>query len=73
MVAGMPLLVHGESTGPHIDVFDHEQTFIEEVLGPTLARWCAQGGAGASPREAVQYVEVTEPNVAATITAHHLL
>ena len=35
---GLPLLVHGESTDPAIDVFDREQAFIEETLGPTLER-----------------------------------
>ena len=35
---GLPLLVHGESTDPAIDVFDREQAFIEEILGPTLER-----------------------------------
>src|SRR5688500_540118 len=35
---GMPLLVHGESTDPAIDVFDRERAFIEEVLGPALER-----------------------------------
>src|ERR1041384_1967488 len=33
---GLPLLVHGESTDPAIDVFDREKAFIEEVLGPTV-------------------------------------
>ena len=72
---GMPLLVHGESTDPQIDVFDREQTFIEEVLGPTLARFANLKVVleHITTREAVQFVEVTGPNVAATITAHHLL
>jgi dihydroorotase len=72
---GLPLLVHGESTDPQIDVFDREQTFIEEVLGPTLARFTSLKVVleHITTREAVQYVEVTGDNVAATITAHHLL
>ena len=36
---GLPLLVHGESTDPAIDVFDREQAFIEETLGPMLERF----------------------------------
>lgn len=36
---GLPLLVHGESTDPAIDVFDREQAFIEDILGPTLERF----------------------------------
>jgi dihydroorotase len=72
---GMPLLVHGESTDPAIDVFDREQAFIEEVLGPLLERFPGLKVVleHITTREAAQYVEVTGPNVAATITAHHLL
>ena len=72
---GVPLLVHGESTDPAIDVFDREQAFIEEVLGPTLERFPGLKVVleHITTREAVHYVEVTGPNVAATITAHHLL
>jgi dihydroorotase len=72
---GLPLLVHGESTDPAIDVFDREQAFIEEVLGPTVERFPRLKIVleHITTREAAQYVEVTGPNVAATITAHHLL
>jgi dihydroorotase len=72
---GMPLLVHGESTDPAIDVFDREQAFVEETLGPTLERFPALKVVleHVTTRDAVQFVEVTGPNVAATITAHHLL
>lgn len=72
---GLPLLVHGESTDPAIDVFDREQAFIEETLGPTVERFSGLKVVleHITTREAAQYVEVTGPNVAATITAHHLL
>ncbi len=72
---GLPLLVHGETTDPAIDVFDREMVFIEEVLGPTLERFPGLKIVleHVTTREAVQFVEVTGPNVAATITAHHLL
>ena len=72
---GVPLLVHGETTEPGIDVFDREQVFIEEVLGPTLERFSRLKVVleHITTREAAQFVEVTGPNVAATITAHHLL
>jgi len=72
---GMPLLVHGESTDPAIDVFDREKAFIEEVLGPTVERFSNLKIVleHITTRDAVQYVEVTGPSVAATITAHHLL
>jgi dihydroorotase len=71
----MPLLVHGESTDPAVDVFDREKAFIEEVLGPTVERFSRLKVVleHITTRDAAQYVEVTGPNVAATITAHHLL
>jgi dihydroorotase len=72
---GLPLLIHGEVTDPAVDVFDREKAFIEEVLGPLVERH--QGLKivleHITTRDAVQYVEVTGPNVAATVTAHHLL
>ena len=72
---GVPLLVHGESTDPAIDVFDRERAFIDEVLGPLMARFPRLKLVleHITTRDAVNYVEVTGDNVAATITAHHLL
>jgi len=72
---GLPLLVHGESTDPAIDVFDREKAFLEDVLGPLLERFPELKVVleHITTRDAAQYVEVTGPNVAATITAHHLL
>ena len=72
---GLPLLVHGEVTDPEVDVFDREAVFIEEVLGPLLERFAGLKVVleHITTREAVQFVEVTGANVAATITAHHLL
>jgi dihydroorotase len=72
---GMPLLVHGESTDPAIDVFDREKAFLEETLGPLLERFPRLKVVleHITTRDAVHYVEVTGENVAATITAHHLL
>jgi len=72
---GMPLLVHGESTDPAIDVFDREKAFLEEVLGPLLERFPELKVVleHITTRDAANYVELMGPNVAATITAHHLL
>jgi dihydroorotase len=72
---GLPLLIHGESTDPAVDVFDREKAFIEEVLGPLVDRFHGLKVVleHITTREAAQYVEVTGANVAATITAHHLL
>src|SRR5581483_3287445 len=58
---GMPLLVHGESTDPAIDVFDREKAFIEETLGPTVERFPGLKIVleHITTRDAVHYVEVT--------------
>ena len=71
----LPLLVHGEVTDPAIDVFDRESAFLEEVLGPLVARFPNLKVVleHITTREAAQFVEVTGPGIAATITAHHLL
>src|SRR4029450_10593502 len=72
---GLPLLIHGETTDPAVDVFDREKAFIEEILGPTVERFAGLKIVleHITTRDAVQYVEVTGANVGATITAHHLL
>jgi dihydroorotase len=72
---GLPLLVHGEVTDPAVDVFDREAAFLEETLGPLLHHFPGLKIVleHITTRAAVQFVEVTGANVAATITAHHLL
>ena len=73
--AGMPLLMHGEVTDPSIDLFDREKVFIERVLQPLLER---RPGLRVvfehiTTRDAAEFVAAAGDNVAATITAHHLL
>jgi dihydroorotase len=72
---GLPLLIHGETTDPAIDVFDREKAFVDETLGPIVERFSGLKIVleHITTRDAAQYVEVTGPNVGATITAHHLL
>ena len=72
---GMPLLVHGEVTDPAVDVFDREAVFIERVLTPLLKDFPALRLVfeHITTREAVQFVQAAGAQVAATITAHHLL
>ncbi len=72
---GIPLLVHGEVTDPAVDVFDREAVFIERVLQPLLRdlpglRIVFEH---ITTREAVQFVTDAPDNIAATLTAHHLL
>jgi dihydroorotase len=72
---GLPLLVHGEVTDPEVDIFDREKVFLEEVLGPLVARYPTLRVVleHITTSHAAHFVEVTGPNIAATITAHHLL
>ena len=71
----VPLLVHGEVTDPEVDVFDREAVFIDTALSQILRRF--QGlrvvFEHITTREAAQFVREAGANVAATITAHHLL
>jgi dihydroorotase len=70
----MPLLVHGETTDPAVDVFDRERAFIDSVLIPLRRRFPALRVVfeHITTREAVQYVEQADDRIGATITAHHL-
>jgi dihydroorotase len=70
----LPLLVHGEVTDPDVDIFDRERLFIDRVLEPLVGRFPGLRVVleHASTRDAVDYVLAAPPNVAATITAHHL-
>ena len=72
---GLPLLVHGEVTDPAIDIFDREAVFIETVLIPLLARHPGLRVVleHITTQSAVDFVVASGTNVAATITAHHLL
>jgi dihydroorotase len=74
-VLGMPLLVHGEVTDPEVDVFDREAVFIDRVLDPLRRRLPELRIVleHITTKEAVGYVEAGGPNLAATITAHHLV
>lgn len=72
---GIPLLIHGEVTDPEIDVFDREAVFIDRVLDPLRRRLPDLRIVleHATTEEAVDYVASGGANLAATITAHHLM
>jgi dihydroorotase len=71
----IPLLVHGEVTDPEVDLFDRERVFIDTVLAAIVRRFAGLRIVfeHITTREAAEYVDAAGPNVAATITAHHLL
>mmetsp|Transcript_124337 Transcript_124337/g.359556 ORF Transcript_124337/g.359556 Transcript_124337/m.359556 type:complete len:363 (+) Transcript_124337:56-1144(+) len=72
---GILLLVHGESTDQSVDVFEREQSFYASTMPwilkqcPNLKVVCEHVTSAAG----VEFVKAQGPNVAATITAHHLL
>lgn len=72
---GMPLLVHGEVTDSEVDVFDREKIFLERVLLPITQRFPRLRVVfeHITTQEAVKFVEDASSNIAATITAHHML
>jgi dihydroorotase len=72
---GMPLLIHGEVTDPDVDIFDREAVFIERVLDPLRRRLPELRIVleHVTTDEAVSYVGAGGANLAATITAHHLV
>ena len=72
---GMPLLVHGETARPDVDVFDRETVFIEEVLAPLLERFAGLKVVleHITTARAAEFIARARPGVAATITPQHLL
>jgi len=72
---GLPLLVHGEVTDAEIDIFDREAVFIERVMKPLLERHPTLRVVfeHITTADAAEFVASAPANVAATITAHHLL
>jgi dihydroorotase len=72
---GMPLLVHGEVTHADVDIFDREAVFIDTILKPLVAKYADLRIVleHITTQQAVEFVNQANDNVAATITAHHLL
>ena len=72
---GMPLLIHAEVTDSDVDVFDREKVFIDRHMValvndyPNLKIVFEH----ITTKQAADFVMQSPSNVAATITAHHLL
>ncbi len=70
----LPLLVHGESNDPAVDIFDREKYFLEDLARIILRfpqlRIVLEH---ITTQDAVEFVTVTPTQIAATITVHHLL
>ena len=72
---GVPLLAHAEVTDSDVDVFDRERVFIERHMVPLLKKYPALKIVfeHITTKDAADFVLNAPSNVAATITAHHLL
>lgn len=73
--AGMPLLIHGEVTDSSIDIFDREKVCLDTVLKPLVQRFPTLKIVleHITTAHAVDFIRNASANVAATVTAHHLL
>lgn len=72
---GMPLCIHGEVTDGAVDIFDRESVFIERVLDP-LRRAVPKLPIvleHVTTKDGVDYVRAGGPDIAATLTVHHLI
>ena len=71
----LPLLLHGEVTHDHVDIFDREKRFLDEVLAqiiikfPTLKIVMEH----ITTSDAADFVLAQSNQIAATITPQHLL
>ena len=72
---GMVLCIHGEVTDAQVDVFDREAVFIERVLDPLMRDFPELKIVleHITTAEAADFVETAGPNLAATVTPHHLM
>jgi dihydroorotase len=71
---GMPLLIHGEDAAPEVDIFDREAVFVERRLAPLLRDFPGLKIVleHLSTAVAVSFVRAHAPQLAGTITPHHL-
>lgn len=72
---GMLLLIHGEVTAHDVDIFDREKVFLETVLAPVVNDFPNLKIVleHITTADAANFVHNASDNVAATITAHHLM
>ena len=71
----LPLLLHGEVTDAATDVFDREAVFIDRHLEPLVRAFPGLRMVleHITTTAGAEFVSAASDNVAATITAHHLL
>ena len=72
---GMVLCVHGEVTGPDVDIFDRESVFVDQVLTPLAREFPGLRIVleHITTKGAADFVAAASALIAATITPQHLL
>jgi dihydroorotase len=72
---GLPLLLHGEVTDSHIDIFDREAEFIDRHLSTLVERFPQLKIVleHITTKDGAEFVASARAGVAATITPQHLL
>lgn len=72
---GMPLLIHGEVTDSHIDIFDREKVFIDRTMSKLAAQFPALNIVfeHITTKDAAEFVQAASGPIAATITPQHLM
>lgn len=73
--AGMHFLLHGEVTDSAIDIFDREKVFLDRTFSQVVKNFPSLKMVleHITTADAAEFVSAAPMNVAATITAHHLL
>ena len=71
----MLLLVHGEVTDSHIDIFDREKEFIDQRMGPITQKYPTLKIVfeHITTKDAAEFVLAAGGNIGATITPQHLM
>ncbi len=71
----MPLLLHGEVTDAHVDIFDREKVFIDTALSRLIDDFPGLRIVleHITTADAVAFIEAAGATLAATITPHHLM
>ena len=72
---GLVLQVHGEVTDPHVDIFDREALFIDQILAP-LARELPTLKIvleHITTTDGIEFVRANPKQRGGTLTVHHLL
>ena len=71
----LPLLIHGEVTDEHCDIFDRERVFVDTSLSAIAEHFPGLRIVleHVTTAEAVQFVQAAGEKIAATITPQHLL